>query len=160
MKRIYKYLITLYLICSIQVIQSCEKAEFEVAVDETETINVFEETTIKTGYRVNFEYDDGQENTAIARAYVPKEIFYELGFSEQDVLNLIQFSVIRSMYQLRYPRSFKLRNNTDAVFVTIMEDEISLMISAIGSNAMGVESHITIIDKYSLDGEHIGILSY
>ncbi|PKD43461.1 hypothetical protein [Rhodohalobacter barkolensis] len=139
----------------------CSKTETDNTVQETEAvpINKFEETATGDSFIVKFKYDDGQENEKIANALVTIDVFDDLGFSEGEVLSLIRLSIIRSQYELNYPRSFKLSEKDNAVFVSTDDDGLSILIRAIGANAMGVESTITVIDKYDKQGEHIEMFS-
>lgn len=137
----------------------CSNTETDSAVQEAEAINKFEETVTGDSFTVKFKYIDGQENEEIAKALVTKDVFEELGFSEQEVLTFMRSSIVRSQYQLNYPRSFKLPHRDSAIYVSVEDYGLSLLIRAIGTNAMGVESTITVIDKYDRQGEHIEIFS-
>lgn len=141
----------------------CSKTETEsdntVQETEAETINKFEETVTGDSFIVKFEYVDGQENEQVANALVTKEVFDDLGFSEGEVLSMIRLSITRSQYELNYPRSFKLSEIDNAVFVSTDDDGLSILIRALGTNAMGVESTITVIDQYDRQGEHIETFS-
>lgn len=126
--------------------------------NELEAVNKFEVFT-DDAFRVTFEYTDGQENKALAQALVTKEIFESFGLTEERVLNMIRLSVTHAQNEFRYPRTFKLPIKSYAVYVDAQDDEtINLLIDAIGSNAMGVEGIIQLVDVYDAEGRHIEVL--